>query len=490
MRRIRLLAVLLLAGIPACALGAADECDGPDDPFCSAVASPEELRMAGSFVPDATSLHDGRALISYDDVPAWDGGAHCGGGLTRGAGTLSTFLRGHFHGISSIGGYSCRPNTANTSRMSVHGSGRALDIMIPTDHGDADNGVGDAIANWLIANSHAIGVQYLIWDHTQWSASRSTNRVSAYTGPIPHIDHIHMELTIDASHEGTPFFTGGATSPTSPPPTPPPTPALSAHFIGQGSDAAADTTGAAQLTACSGVPVTFWFEVEDDGSASWVDDHGTTSGHAVRLGVPTDTADAITGTSRVSITTASNPHVVPSGGACTTPGCRRTRFTMSGHVPASPGIHRTTWRMVDETRAWFGPEMWLSFRVRDCAPPPPPAPIDLDHDGVRAERDCDDHDAARFPGNLEVCSDGIDQDCDMIDSECLTPVLPTFEPAIDDPGFDWSGSEPVYTPRAGVRLLSSGGCSASPGRGARAPFVLGIAALLFVARRSRVRARG
>src|SRR6185369_9333005 len=140
-------------------------------------------------------------------------------------------------------------NTANTSQMSVHGSGRALDIMIPTDHGDADNGVGDAIANWLITNSHTIGVQYLIWDHTQWSASRSTGRVRPYTGPIPHIDHIHAEITIEPSREETPFFTGASTTPTSPAPPAPTTPALSARFIGQGTDAATDTSGAAQFTA-------------------------------------------------------------------------------------------------------------------------------------------------------------------------------------------------------------------------------------------------
>jgi hypothetical protein len=44
-------------------------------------------------------------------------------------------------------------------------------------------------------------------------------------------------------------------------------------------------------------------------------------------------------------------------------------------------------------------------------PPPPPPPPDADHDGVRSDRDCDDHDAHRFPGNPEVC-DGVDNDCD------------------------------------------------------------------------------
>lgn len=486
MRRLRLLPVLALAVVPACVGGADDECEGPDDPYCTAAASVEELRIAGSYVPDPAALRAGSAIIAYDGSTPWDGGAHCTGGLTRGAGRLRTYLSGHFRGISSIGGYSCRPNTANTSQMSVHGSGRALDIMIPTDHGDADNGVGDAIANWLITNSRTIGVQYLIWDHTQWSASRSTGRVRAYTGPIPHIDHIHAEITIEASREQTAWFTGASVTPTDTTPPPPATPALDARFIGQGTDAAADTTGAAQFTACAGDAVTFWFEVEDTGTASWVDDHGTTSGHAVRLGVPSDTADPLTGTSRVSIDASSNPHVVPSGSACTTSGCRRTRFTMHGHVPASAGIHRTTWRMVDETRAWFGPSMWLSFRVRECAPPPPPPPTDADHDGVSEDRDCDDHDAARYPGNLEECSDGVDQDCDDVDVECLTPWVAGPDPDYDDPGFDWSAGEPVFTPPArGPRMLSGGGCSVSHGGAAGSGWLAMVLAGLVLAARRR-----
>jgi hypothetical protein len=156
--------------------------------------------------------------VPYDDVPAWDGGAHCSGGFTDGGRTLSSYLREHFDGISSIGGYSCRQNTANPAKMSVHGSGRALDIMIPLSSGAADNDVGDEIANWLIAHSTEIGVQYLIWDRTQWSGSRTSDRVRPYTGPNPHIDHLHVEITLEASREETAWYTGGgSTEPVTPP---------------------------------------------------------------------------------------------------------------------------------------------------------------------------------------------------------------------------------------------------------------------------------
>jgi len=38
--------------------------------------------------------------------------------------------------------------------------------------------------------------------------------------------------------------------------------------------------------------------------------------------------------------------------------------------------------------------------------------IDADGDGSPAEEDCDDDDAAAFPGNTETAYDGVDNDCD------------------------------------------------------------------------------
>ena len=39
---------------------------------------------------------------------------------------------------------------------------------------------------------------------------------------------------------------------------------------------------------------------------------------------------------------------------------------MTGKAPATPGIYKTTWQLVDESRGWFGPTMWLDFSVVDC----------------------------------------------------------------------------------------------------------------------------
>ena len=50
-------------------------------------------------------------------------------------------------------------------------------------------------------------------------------------------------------------------------------------------------------------------------------------------------------------------------------------------------------------------------------------PCDVDGDGFIAEQDCDDRDAGVHPGAAEVCGDGIDQDCNGSDELCLSPDL-------------------------------------------------------------------
>ncbi|HEX3139904.1 MAG TPA: hypothetical protein VHQ87_07605, partial [Rhizobacter sp.] len=88
-------------------------------------------------------------------------------------------------------------------------TGRALDIMIPTVGGKANGAVGDRIANWLVENAQAIGVQYIIWNHVRWAASYAAGRkVAPYTGPVPHIDHIHVEINNAGAARSTPWFQG------------------------------------------------------------------------------------------------------------------------------------------------------------------------------------------------------------------------------------------------------------------------------------------
>jgi hypothetical protein len=173
-------------------------------------------------LPAEVRLVGGRVRNTYDEAPRWTGTSTCSGALTRGARELGTYLRGEFDQVSSIGGYACRRNTADSSRMSVHGTGRALDVFIPKRAGKADSTKGDPVANWLVLNAARIGVQLVIWNRTVWRAN-GTNEGN-YTGPNPHTDHLHVELTVEASKLMTPWFREGrdgsapmmdATAPTS-----------------------------------------------------------------------------------------------------------------------------------------------------------------------------------------------------------------------------------------------------------------------------------
>jgi peptidoglycan hydrolase-like protein with peptidoglycan-binding domain len=145
-------------------------------------------------------------LVRYDGAPAWQGGRNCTGQFTAGAAALRRFIQANFAGVTSIGGYNCRQNTANLAETSVHGTGRALDIMIPRVGNRANSAVGDPIANWLVSNAAAIGVQYIIWNRVSWNGSRTRPKERAYTGPNPHTDHIHAELNHDGANRRTPWF--------------------------------------------------------------------------------------------------------------------------------------------------------------------------------------------------------------------------------------------------------------------------------------------
>lgn len=141
--------------------------------------------------------------VRYDAPPPWDGGKNCAGKFSEGARILGDFLRGNFSGVTQIGGYSCRQNTANSKETSVHGTGRAIDVHCK----GAD---GDKIAAWLIEHAQEIGVQLVIWRRTVWNGSKRGWKDARYNGPDPHEDHVHVELNTDGANQRTPWFQGRA----------------------------------------------------------------------------------------------------------------------------------------------------------------------------------------------------------------------------------------------------------------------------------------
>ena len=76
------------------------------------------------------------------------------------------------------------------------------------DMGEADNDLGDALANYLVRNAEFMGVQRIIWDQSIWTAGRGM-QARQYGGVSPHTDHIHMELSVPAGKLETEFFRTG-----------------------------------------------------------------------------------------------------------------------------------------------------------------------------------------------------------------------------------------------------------------------------------------
>ncbi len=188
-------AVLLVAvfTVAACA----------SDDYENEVGSVEQsVSFAGNYAPSSAALSAAAGVtINMTYPPAWAADeSSCSRGQLPGTIKLGEYVKSAFPGISMVAGYNCRPNTGDLSQTSTHGVGWALDIHIPMDGGAADNTVGDPIADWLISNAGTLGVQFLIWDKTQYTTSGpSENRVGVYyssTTPTrnPHVDHIHVEL--------------------------------------------------------------------------------------------------------------------------------------------------------------------------------------------------------------------------------------------------------------------------------------------------------
>ncbi|HEU4998541.1 MAG TPA: hypothetical protein VFT68_06310, partial [Lapillicoccus sp.] len=116
-------------------------------------------------------------------APCADGSA-VEAGLTRDAIRVHRAVCALFPSVTGWGG------TRGTGDN--HGTGRALDIMIP------NSSVGQAIANYVRANAKALGVSEVIWAQHIWTVQRSgegwramSDRGSATAN---HYDHVHVSV--------------------------------------------------------------------------------------------------------------------------------------------------------------------------------------------------------------------------------------------------------------------------------------------------------
>ncbi|MGQ0506726.1 MAG: hypothetical protein ACT4TC_15545 [Myxococcaceae bacterium] len=178
-------------------------------------ASLQELRRAGMWqMPPEVSAIAQTQFVPYVFAD------RCGGGLRPGTRALGDFLLRNFKGPKTYAGYACRQIVGGTG-LSLHATGRALDLMIPTDgtqtdRGSADNDKGNPIGNWLAMNAEYIGITFIIWDQADWSANRNGEKLRPYSGAHPHNDHLHIELSKEAAEKLTQFYKDGMPVPGGP----------------------------------------------------------------------------------------------------------------------------------------------------------------------------------------------------------------------------------------------------------------------------------
>lgn len=110
----------------------------------------------------------------------------------------------------SIGTY--RPCTSSTSE---HYDGRAMDWMLNVKN-PTQRAVANSVVTWLTARggvmARRFGISYIIWNHKVWKEYRPEAGWTAYTGSVPHTDHVHLSFSWDGAMKRTSWWTGRATT--------------------------------------------------------------------------------------------------------------------------------------------------------------------------------------------------------------------------------------------------------------------------------------
>lgn len=86
-------------------------------------------------------------------------------------------------GISNIGMY------RSPDGYNEHSSGEAADVMIP----GGNKAMGDAVKNFALSHAGAFGIEYCLWQQTQWNPDGTSSGMGDRGSPTQnHMDHVHI----------------------------------------------------------------------------------------------------------------------------------------------------------------------------------------------------------------------------------------------------------------------------------------------------------
>lgn len=168
----------------------------------------------------------GGAAGALPGLPSLSGGPLLGGAagasskgsedrLTKNSISAKRAVEAAFPAIQSIGGW--RPPDG----YNEHFSGQALDIMIPNWSSPAGKAYGDQVAQYLLTNASALGVDYVLWQQRQWNADGTSSAMGDRGSPTQnHMDHVHAHTVntpnLPGAQSPKPPAPGGGPSLTTP----------------------------------------------------------------------------------------------------------------------------------------------------------------------------------------------------------------------------------------------------------------------------------
>lgn len=154
-------------------------------------SSLDQLRKAQFFEAFGVAMPGGATGAAGSNAQTGTGSSRTGSNFRLTPTTLGAkaAIEAQFPEVSQIGGYREDPNFPNE-----HPAGKALDVMIPNWNTAAGKAYGDEVAQYLLANGAAMGVDYFLWQQRQWNTKDGSSSPMRDLGnPTDnHMDHVHV----------------------------------------------------------------------------------------------------------------------------------------------------------------------------------------------------------------------------------------------------------------------------------------------------------
>ena len=151
---------------------------------------------------------------AIEALAPYDGQETCSPTIKPGTAALRSLLTTAYRGTGDLG----IVRACAIGGTSEHKEGRAFDWAIDAFDPDQDADAKDMFA-WLLAtdqygNRYAqarrLGIMYMIYNKHIWSAYNADEGWRPYTGPNPHVDHVHISLSWPGADKNTSYWTGVA----------------------------------------------------------------------------------------------------------------------------------------------------------------------------------------------------------------------------------------------------------------------------------------